>query len=313
MLLAGLARGQAPAAGLAAMTAAPSLLDALSGAVTATWSGIAHAASTDWVAVYCVGAPESEFGAWSYVTQCTGGGWAGGGCSMPFQLTYGGCDVELRYYRDPAPYTLAATSNAVHWAPGGGNGTDIRHVRIAYGRAPQSQMWLSWTSDDGLTPGVVQLGTAPGAYDLPNVTAARPATYSAADTCGATAAYPGFFLHAFLDGLAPGTRYYARPSQGASVGAETSFVTGKPRGPAVDTRFVVYADMYISADTGAAATAAHVAALPVDDVDFVCHVGDLGYGIGDTAVWNEWMALIAGYSGRWPYHVSLGNHEFDYA
>ena len=284
--------------------ATPSVLDSVSATVTATWSGISNPASNDWVSVYCVGAPESEFGAWNYVTACSGD-WSTGACSMDFDLTYDGCDIEFRYYHDPAPYTLVATSNAVSWAPTAN--TSIRHVRVAYGRTPQREMYVSWTSNDGLTPGVLQLGAASGVYDLPNRTAAPPVTYSPATMCGATGSDPGHFYHVFLDGLAPATRYYARPVQGATVGPEASFVTGKPLGPDVDTKFILYADMYVSGDSGADATAAHTAAM-TEEVDFLIHPGDLGYGIGSTSVWNEWMGLIEPTSSRIPYMVTTGNH-----
>ena len=36
----------------------------------------------------------------------------------------------------------------------------------------------------------------------------------------------------------------------------------------------------------------------------------LGYGRGDVAVWNTWQDLIAPFSARIPYHVSIGNHEY---
>ncbi len=225
----------------AQFVASPSVLKSASGTVTATWSGIAAPASSDWVSVYCVGAPEGDFGAWQYVTACTGGGWATGSCAMDFALDYAGCNVEFRYYRDPAPYTLAATSNTVTWAPSANS--SIRHVRVAYGRVPQREMYVSWTSDDGLSPGVLQLGSASGVYDLGNVSAAPGVTYSPATMCGATGSDPGFFHHAFVSGLAPATRYYARPVQGVTLGAEAAFVTGKPLGPDVDTKFLLYADM----------------------------------------------------------------------
>ena len=286
------------------LVATPSVLDSSSATVTATWSGIANPASSDWVSFYCVGAPESAFGAWSYVTACKGD-FTTGACALDFDVTYAGCDIEFRYYHDPAPYTLAATSNTVHWAPSAN--TTIRHIRLAYGRTPQRQMYVSWTSNDGLTPGVLQLGSASGMYDLPNVSAAPAVTYSPATMCGATGTDPGFFYHAFVDGLAPATRYFARPVQGDTVGAEATFVTGKPLGPNVETKFLLYADMYVSADSGADATAAHSAAL-TNEVDFLIHPGDLGYGIGSTSVWNEWMGLIEPTSSRIPYMVTTGNH-----
>lgn len=89
-------------------------------------------------------------------------------------------------------------------------------------------------------------------------------------------------------------------------------MTGKPIGEPV--RFVFLADMHITAGEGAAATCKYLTEriTGADDLDFLIHVGDLGYGRGSTAVWNTWHGLIEPFSGRIPYHVSIGNHEFSY-
>lgn len=304
----------AAGAAAAALVASPAVLPTNPAVVTATWSGVANPAPTDWVAAYCAGAPTAGFGAWSYVTACPG--YASGACTSGLQLTlsYAGCpQMELRYYHDPAPYALVATSGPLTWAPAAN--ASLRHPRTAYGRVPQTEMHVSWTSDDGVTPGVVQLGTAPGAYTL-NVTAAAPTTYAPSDLCAPPSAYsfPGYFFHALATGLAPATRYYARAVQGAAATAEFSFVTGKPLG--APTTFAMFADMGVSGSDGASATASHVGALARSGgVDHVIHVGDLSYARGDSAVWEEWMGLLdgAGITPAVPYHVSVGNHEFDYS
>lgn len=132
------------------------------------------------------------------------------GCWKPLSPA---SDVKTKFCRDPSPYTLLGVGNVLSWsAP---SEASIRHVRISYGRQPQTQMHVSWTSDDSITPGLVQLGTAPGVYDLPAVPAAVPLTYSPSDSCGAPKAYspPGYFYHALVAGLRPATRYYARVMQ----------------------------------------------------------------------------------------------------
>jgi Purple acid Phosphatase, N-terminal domain/Calcineurin-like phosphoesterase len=123
-----------------------------------------------------------------------------------------------------------------------------------------------------------------------------------------------FFHHAFITGLSPNTRYYVTPTQNGTVGEESTFVTGKPHGPDEATRFVAFGDMYISSGEGAAATCKFLKERidSIDDLQFLLHIGDLGYGRGDVDVWNTWHNLIAPFSGRIPYHVSIGNHEYSY-
>lgn len=292
--------------------------------VNVSWSGVVGAQSTDWIASYCLGEPVGSWsGTWVYVDTCAE--WATGSCTIDaWSLDYANfnCqEFEFRMYRDPSPYRLLVTGNPIKWS--GPAESNIRHTRISYGRQPQTQMHFSWTSDDAITPGSVQLGTSPGVYDMPSVPAARPLTYAASDSCGSPSAFspPGYFYHALITGLQPATRYYARAAQGvsnASIGPEVTWVTGKPVGPGVQTAFVVYADMYVSGGAGAVGTAERVAArvngsTPQDPpLDFLLHVGDISYGEGDTGVWEDFMGLIAPYSGTLPYHVSIGNHEYDY-
>jgi len=302
------------AAAGAVMTASPAAPTTSVANVTATWSGVAGAASTDWVAVYCVGAPLDGWQQWAYVS--TAPGWASGAASLSFTLFRSGCDNEFRYYRDPAPYTFVVASNAVTW-PGGPGGP--YHLRAAFGDDPATSLTLSWTTPPGApdAPAVLQVGTAPGVYDLPNVTAQRSGSYAADDLCTAPAntAGPdawqptGAFHHATATGLAPSTTYYLRPTAGGVAGAETAVRTGAPPGAATRTRLVVYADMSVSGAPGAVETSSRVAERlkAGETLDFLLHVGDLSYAEGNVATWNLWMSYIEPYAAALPYHVSVGN------
>lgn len=298
----------------ASLSASPASTNSSPTTFTITWTGVPSPQSSDWVAQYCVGSDESLYGPWSYVSVCAG--WASGACSLQLTvsdpLVQAPCaTLEFRMYRDPSPYKLLFTSNPVAWNTSSGGSTTPRHVRLAYGASPQTSMHFSFTTDDGTAPAFVAYGTAPGAY-TDNVTSAA-VTYTAADSCGAPRAWhsPGYFHHAFLTALSPGTRYYAAPSQGGVVGPETTFMTGAPVGRASSVRAVVYADMDISGGDGAAGTAERVGARVADagaPVDFVLHVGDLSYGEGAVGVWDSWMELIEPISSKVPYLISIGNH-----
>lgn len=301
------------AAAAVSITASPANVSGPSASLTVAYSGVVSPQSTDWVAAYCVGAPETSFGPWTYVTACSG--WASGACSLPFSLQYSDLNcpsLEFRLYRDPSPYTLLGTSNAVIWTAGPG-ANSLRHVRVSYGAVPQSEMHMSVTSDDGASPVVIQLGTASGVYSLPNTTAADAVTYYAEDSCGTPAAwsFPGYFHHALLTGLTPATRYYARAVQGSTIGREVSWVTGKPLGADVATAFAAFCDMGTSGGSGAVDTVARLSPR-LGDLDFVLHAGDLSYGEGVASTWRTWMGLIEPVSSALPYHVSIGNHEYDY-
>ena len=300
------------AAGALTMTVTPPAATLSPTTFTVSWSGAPSPQSTDWVAQYCVGGAEAAFGPWSYVSECAG--WASGSCSLQFTLSdplaQAPCaSVMFAMYRDPSPYTYLGETPGVPWnttSPAGD--ATPRHTRLAYGASPASEMHLSWTSNSNAAPAVVLLGLAPGAYTLPNVTAAAAESYTAEDSCGAPSAwrFPGYFHHALLTGLQPATRYYALPTQGGAVGVEASFVTGKP--PARDTpvRAIVYADMGISGGSGAVGTAARAAAR-APSADFLLHIGDIAYGEGNVGVWETFMGIVEPLTSVLPYAVSIGN------
>lgn len=237
-------------------------------------------------------------------------GWKSGSGSMTLTVPFTTCPLEFRALRDiqvGGPYALLAASAPISWT--GGDSTP-RHVRVAYGRQPQTELSVSWTSEDNISPAVLQLGTRPGVYDLPNITAAAPLTYLNSDLCATSSSWshPGYFHHALATGLKAGTRYYARPTQAGAAGAETSFETGKPRGGFVPTRFAFISDMAMSGGNGGVKTVERVEAR-IPELDFLIHIGDISYGCGSTSTWETWFNTAQRLTSRLPYHVSIGNHE----
>lgn len=178
------------------------------------------------------------------------------------QLEPMACAAEFRLYRNEqtgGPYDYMATSNSVTW---NGNFTSSpRHVRVAYGTKPQTEATVSWTSDDGANKAILYVGTQPGRYDTV-ASADLPITYTNDDMCAPSGSYrfPGYFHHTLLAGLKAGTRYHVLPSQNGVNGTETSFVTGKPVGAFVPSRFAMFGDMLMSGGLGGAATVAHLKA-----------------------------------------------------
>ena len=310
------AAAAAVAPGLA-MLATPATAQGSVATLNVSWTGAPSPQSTDWVAIYCVGAPISEWGQWTYVTDAPS--WASGSGFLSFLVARSCGSVEFRMYRDPSPYALLGASNAITWAGGSGAGP-FQH-RVAYGDEPQTMVTVSWTDMGALDAGaVVMLGASPGSYELGNFTPAlgSPLSYAAADLCTSPAntsgpdhwQFPGVFYHVPLANLSPSTRYFYRAvSNGVASATEFNFVTAKPLGADVATRFVLTADMSESGAPGAVDTSARITqrVTTLDDLDFLVHIGDLSYAEGNVAVWNVWMGLIEPYAAMLPYHVSVGS------
>jgi len=274
--------------------------------VTVAWTGlVAPNVHTDWVGQMCSTATDVlDYLEWAKASECADP--APTACALNFTIYRARCEYEFVLWRGEQPLHPSgvplAVSNTVAWA---GDPLAPFHVRVAYGGADaSSSMYVSFTTNQSTSDVVVQLGTAPGVYDLPNGTDVESTTYAADDLCNANAnvsapyrwVWPGVFHHVLLRGLQPGTRYYARPVAGGShAGPEATFVTGRPLGADVPTAFVGFGDMsitqydYVAGDLpetpstgpGAVGTARRVAELldapPSDETPaFVLHFGDLG-------------------------------------
>ena len=294
------------------MTASPSVLNESPSTVNLAWEGVTSPQSSDWVAQYCADAPGPDgFGPWAYVSTCSAGDYTKGSCTaftLPVSEDGLPCNAtKFSYFRDPAPYRFVVSSNTVSWnTPSRGDAP--RHVHIAYGVEPRTSMSFSFTTNDNVAPAVVQVGSAPGVYDFGNFTAAPAITYAANDCCGASGAwsFPGYFHHAFIHGLSANTRYFALPTQGGVAGVETTFKTAPPLGTGTTAKAILMADMGESGGSGAVTTATRMAARAAD-IDFVAHIGDLSYALGNVGAWSTWMDLIEPVASKVPYLVSIGN------
>ena len=320
--------------------------------VTVTWkfeTGTVNK-TTDWVGQVCAGSPIEDYIEYAPVDFFAG--WeSGAGASYTFTIFRTRCDYEFRYYRGKQPLwpsgETLGVSAPVTWA-GLPWATHPFHTHVAYGGGEDAQhsMMVSFTTnstsgdgdgdgDGGGNSVTVMVGTAPGVYAF-NATDVESTTYGAADLCNAPAnstsvdfwQWPGVFHHATIRGLAPSTRYFARPVAGEFVGDEITFVTGAALSPDARTTFAAFGDMSVTGYTldgdtdkdtpdggpGAIGTAQRLRAR-IDagqPLDFVLHFGDLGYAKGAVFLWDAWMSMMAQVGSRVPYMVSVGNHEYDY-
>ena len=301
--------------------------------VSFTFSTGAVNKTTDWVGQTCAGAPIEDYIEFSPVDFTHQDGSSAGWLTFPVFRSR--CDFTFSYYRGKQPLwpsgAALAQSAPITWA---GSWADAPfHTHVAFGgEDAQHSMVISFSTNS--TPGsggvLVQLGTAPGAYTLPNATDAESTTYGAEDLCNAPAnttsvdfwQWPGIFHHVTARGLAPGTRYYARPVAGGVPGDEVTFVTGKALGPDVPVTFASFGDMSVTqyvldgdggkdmpdGGPGAVGTARRLRERidSAADIDFAVHYGDLGYAKGAVFLWDAWMAMMAHVGSRVPYMVSVG-------
>ena len=285
------------------ISASPSVLPGDMGVVNISFSFLSGEVNrtTDWVGQVCVGFPIQDYIEFAPIDYFND--WHGGSGWLTFPVFRSRCDVEFVFFRGKQPLwpsgVALARSNSITWE---GSWQDAPfHTHMSFGgEDTQHSMIVSFSTNSTPAGGVlVQVGSAPGVYDLPNATAAESTTYGADDLCNAPAnstsidfwQHPGWFHHVLVRGLAPGTRYYVRPVAGGVPGAEASFVTGKALGPNVPVTFASFGDMSVTqyvldgdsekdapdGGPGAVGTSQRLRARidGAGDIDFVTHYGDL--------------------------------------
>uniref|UniRef100_A0A7S3L3I9 Purple acid phosphatase n=1 Tax=Amphora coffeiformis TaxID=265554 RepID=A0A7S3L3I9_9STRA len=200
-------------------------------------------------------------------------------------------NLHLALTHDPTQMTIQFAS---------GKGTPI----VAYADVSDASKWI-----DGHVPGTTT-------------------TYEAADMCMAPAnetgpgkfQSPGLLHTVLLTNLQPNTQYVykagAQHGQGVTWSETATFTTAPWQN---DTSiypftYLVYADQGCPLNgwfQGAAWTAA-VVAKEIPSIRMVHHFGDLSYAQGAAHQWDAWMTMIEPIAKHVPYHIGIGNHEYDY-
>jgi len=191
-----------------------------------------------------------------------------------------------------------------------------QQVHLAYaGAAAGTGMTVSWATDSQVRDSSVWIGSSVDALKLVNAAVSQVSYYQDATNTM-------FHHHTTLSGLTPHTKYFYKvgsKSNAAYTSAVHSFVTARA---ATDTRtfkMVTYGDFGPGAQSKH--TLAYVNTLTSDTVDFILHIGDVGYaddawlmpgqslGFFYEKVYNQWMNSLAPVMSSVPYMVVVGNHE----
>eukprot|EP00117_Sycon_ciliatum_P020301 scpid33377/ scgid3577/ Probable inactive purple acid phosphatase 2 len=170
---------------------------------------------------------------------------------------------------------------------------------------------------------------------------AAATTYAAGDMCGGEAAIvyptkfrdPGIIYSAVMTGLTPNTAYTYWYGSGVNS-TRTRILSPKQiltspqaitnTGQQTTCRMIAFADM-------GAWGGSHFMSLPTDStaksvvdliqrmwintgkkIDMIGHVGDISYAIGKGYVWERFFYRVEPIATQVPYHVGIGNHEYDH-
>ncbi|KAJ0679584.1 putative phosphodiesterase I [Helianthus annuus] len=173
---------------------------------------------------------------------------------------------------------------------------------------------------------VVRYGLSSGQMD--RVVRARVGRYEREDMCDAPANTsigwrdPGFIHDGVMVGLEGGKRYFYKVGSDAEGWSNTySFIS--PDESSGETIAFLYGDMgtstpyntYIRTQEESISTinwiARDIEALG-DKPALISHIGDISYARGYSWVWDHFFNQIEPVASKVPYHVCIGNHEYDW-
>ncbi len=176
-------------------------------------------------------------------------------------------------------------------------------VHTSFGGSP-SEVYVVWHTSLPTPDQTVWYGTSSSSLNQ----IATGTTYS-------VIASAGYENTVKLTGLTPSTKYFFQVgSKQTGIGQTWSFVTAPATGKSVPFTIAMYGDMGVTESVN---TVNHINDLVYSKktVDWVYHVGDIGYGDDYSAdlydvMWNMWFEYLQPSMGSAQYMVCPGNHEY---
>ncbi|VFQ92251.1 unnamed protein product [Cuscuta campestris] len=291
--------------------------------ITIRWSGIDSPSKLDWVGIYSP--PDSSNKNFiGYFFLSSSPGWEAGSGSISFPLVNLRSAYQFRIFRwseseinprrqdhdqNPLPGTkhLLARSDEIRFETGRGP----EQIRLAVtGR--EGEMRVMFVTPDGKESSI-RYGLTRG--NLDRVVGTEVGRYEREDMCDAPA-------NQSIGWRDPG---YIHDGVGSNAGgwSTTHSFVSPPHGDSSETIAFLFGDMgtatpyttFVRTQNESISTlkwiARDIEALG-DKPALVSHIGDISYARGYAWLWDNFFAQIEPVASRVPYHVCIGNHEYDW-
>ncbi|WCJ22142.1 purple acid phosphatase 9 [Euphorbia peplus] len=314
----------------------PTTLNKSGDTVKISWSDLDSPSKLDWVGLYSPpDSPHDHFIGYKFLSSSPN--WASGSGSISLPIVNLRSNYSFRIFRwseseinpkrkdhdhNPLPGTahLVGESEEVRFKEG--NGPEQIHLaftdwedemRVMFVAGDKEERKVKWGESDG------ELGFAQ---------VARVARYEREHLCDAPAngsvgwRDPGWIHNAVMTKLKKGVRYYYQvgsDSEGWSL--TRSFVSRN--GDSDETIAFLFGDMgtatpyatFIRTQDESISTVKWI----LRDIEaignkpaFVSHIGDISYARGYSWIWDEFFNQVEPVASKLPYHVCIGNHEYDW-
>lgn len=174
---------------------------------------------------------------------------------------------------------------------------------------------------------VVRYGSDPDRMD--QVVETRVGRYEREDMCDSPANHsvgwrdPGFIHDGVMMNLKPGKRYFYKVGSDAAGGWSNTFSFVSPDEDSGETIAFLYGDMgtatpyntFVRTQDESISTikwiARDIESLG-DKPAMISHIGDISYARGYSWLWDHFFNQIEPVASKLPYHVCIGNHEYDW-
>lgn len=304
--------------------------------VTIRWSGDDSPSKLDWIGIYSP-ATSSHDDFIGYVFLSSSPGWENGSGSISIPLVNLRSTYQFRIFRWNESEIDDARTDADHNPlPGTGRVAAVSEkVGFEPGRGPE-QVHLSLTGRDGEMRVMFVTGDRKDCFvrygltrnNMDQVAGTRVRRYEREHMCGAPANQstgwrdPGFIHDGVMVNLMDGKKYFYQVG-GDSEGWSNVFSFVSQDQNSKETFAFLFGDMgtatpystFLRTQEESESTVRwimrDIRALG-DKPAMISHVGDISYARGYSWLWDNFFTQIEPITSRVPYHVCVGNHEYDW-
>ncbi|XP_074329006.1 putative inactive purple acid phosphatase 2 [Apium graveolens] len=304
--------------------------------VTIKWSGIDPVSNLDWVGIYSPPNSSSDHYI-GYFFLSKSPTWQSGSGSLTFPLVNLRSNYQFRVFRwvgsevnpkhhdhdhNPIPGTKHLLVESEELGFESGRGPEQVHLALT---GQDGEMRVMFVTHDG-KQSFVKYGS--GQDEMDRVVGTDVVRYEREHMCDYPANHsigwrdPGFIHDGVMKDLKQGTRYYYKVGSD-SGGWSISYSFVSHNGNSSETVAFLFGDMgtatpystfyrtqqeslstikWISRDIDALG----------DKPAIISHIGDISYARGFSWVWDTFFNQIENVASKLPYHVCIGNHEYDW-
>ncbi|XP_078442941.1 putative inactive purple acid phosphatase 2 [Wolffia australiana] len=319
----------------ATLSVSPNSISKSGDKVKIQWSGVNSPSDRDWLGIYSPpDSPDDTFIGYLFLSSAPG--WQSGSGEFDLRLINLRSDYAFRIFRwssdevDPKRHDHEGSP-----LPG------TRHrlassdfVRFRSPAAPE-QIHLSFADGDDEMRVVFVAGDDGERFvrfgeegRLDRTVRTDVARYDRTDMCGSPANTsrgwrdPGFVHDAVMRDLKKGTRYFYQVGSDAKGWSTTLNFTSR-HSQSNETYAILFGDMGTWAPYNTFRRQQQESKSTIkwilrdlQTLDnkpcFVSHIGDISYARGYSWIWDEFFNQIEPVAAHVPYHVAIGNHEYDW-